>query len=239
VLTDLCARNIAGDIQYELTSDSVKSARFRFLQLDSDVICIDQPQNIQEEVTLKSGQAVTVFFTQGNDRWSFESRIVKLSRIVRLNNKQRVVGMAIALPEELHVQQRRRDYRVAVASLGLKCRMMFESKTNEFACDLDSESFECFVRDISSCGMAIVFFAEGCARSHHRRRLFLEFDLDDGQGPRVSVAEVRHEKTIGANRKQLWGLRLLPTPSVDLEELRADLSRFVADEQRRKLRRRR
>ncbi|GJM24268.1 MAG: hypothetical protein DHS20C16_06830 [Phycisphaerae bacterium] len=239
VLQGLCARNVSGDIHYALNSEHFRTARFRFLTIESDAICIDQPHNIDEEVSVKSGEGITVYFTQGNDRWSFESRVEKLRRIVRLNDKKRVVGMALALPESLRIQQRRDDYRVGVASLGKRCQVVKESDLCPDACDVTAKAYPCTIRDISAKGMAIVLYASEMPRVQNGTRFFVEFELGDGHGVRVAIAKLCHSKTIGAEHKQLWGLRFVPMPTVDFEEQKADLAHFVAEVQRMKLRRKR
>ena len=70
-------------------------------------------------------------------------------------------------------------------------------------------------------------------------RFFVEFELGDERGVRVAIAALCHAKTIGADHKQCWGMRLVPMPTVDFEDQKADLAHFVAQVQRMKLRRRR
>jgi c-di-GMP-binding flagellar brake protein YcgR len=239
ILKGLCARNVSGDIHYALQLEQIKTARFRFLALESDAICIDQPNNIDEEVSVGSGEVVTIYFTQGNDRWSFESRVEKLRRIVRLNDKKRVVGMALALPTQLRIQQRRSDYRVGVASLGQHCQIVKESDQAPNACDTTAKPYQCAIRDISARGMGVVLHAGELLGVKSGDRFFVEFELGDGRGVRVAIAKLCHSKTIGAEYKQLWGMRLVPMPTVDFEEQKADLAHFVAEVQRMKLRRKR
>ncbi len=239
VLQGLCARNVSGDIHYALHSNPIKTARFRFLTLEKDAVCIDQPHNIDEDVSLHSGEGITVYFTQGNDQWSFESRVEKMRRLVRLNDKKRVVGMALAIPAELKIQQRRRDYRVGVASLGQYCRIMRASARFENACDLATTSHPCVIRDISARGMAIVLHAKELLDAKNGMTFFVEYELDDECGRKVAAAKLCHKKSIGTEHKQLWGLRLIPLPTVDFAEQKAELARFVADVQRKKLRRKR
>ncbi len=239
ILQGLCARNVSGDIHYALSSEQIKTARFRFLAVEENAICIDQPHNVDEEVSVESGESITIYFTQGNDRWSFESRVEKMRRIVRLNDKKRVVGMALMLPAQLRIQQRRSDYRVGVASLGQYCRIMRESDRARGACELTENSYPCTIRDISACGMAVVLFAKGLRNAKPEMRFFIEFEMGDGRGIRVVLANLCHTETIGAEYKQLWGLRLVPMPAVDFEEQKADIAHFVADVQRMKLRRKR
>ena len=239
VLKGLCARNVSGDIHYTLNSERIKTARFRFLAVESDAVCIDQPHNIDEEVTVESGESITVYFTQGNDRWSFESRVIKLRRIVRLNDTKRVVGMALALPTSLRIQQRRSDYRVGVASLGQRCQISRESGDVEYACDIRATVYPCAIRDISARGIAVVLHAGELLDVRHGDRFFVEFELGEGRGVKVAMAELCHAEHVGADHKQLWGMRFVPMPTVDFEEQKADLGHFVADVQRMKLRRRR
>ena len=238
-LAEVCARNLAAEIHYGEGTDEVRTARVRFLALESDAICTDKPQNVRSGVDLRVGQQIAVFFTQSNTRWAFDSRVQKLSRIVRLNARQRVVGMAIRVPAELKLLQRRRDYRVSVASAGIGCSVALESERYECACDVRSAPLKGMISNVSTRGMAVVIDSDRRRRFDFGTRLLIAFRLPVCEEEFVVRAEVQHAREVRGRQNTVLGLRFLPTPLLDVQALQKKMAHFVAQEQRRKLRRRR
>ena len=235
----ICARNVAVEIHYGDSTDDVRTARVRLLTLEEDVICTDKPQNVCTGVELHSGQRITVFFTQDNARWAFDSCVRKLNRIVRLNARHRVVGMAIAVPTELKLLQRRRDYRVSLASVGIDCAVALESTEHEHACDLKAKVLRGTISNLSSRGAAVVIDSVSSRQFPFGRHVFLAFRLPEHEEEFLLRAEVRHAREVRGRGNVVVGVRLLAMPLCDMKAVRSTLARFVAEEQRRKLRRRR
>ena len=153
ILESICAHNASGEIHYGETQDNLKTAKIRFLSLEGEVICTDKPQSIGEQVDLVSGQVILVYFTHDNARWAFHSRVQKATRLVRLNANQRVVGMSIAVPHEIQLQQRRRDYRVMTVSHGIGGEIVIESEDVEFACPVERSAFSGVIHNVSVRGI--------------------------------------------------------------------------------------
>ena len=238
-LAEACARNLAAEIHYGEGTNELKTARVRFLVLESDLLCTDKPQNVRSGVELCVGQRIAVFFTQRNTRCAFDSRVEKLARIVRLNARQRVVGMAIRVPAELKLLQRRRDYRVSVASAGIGCSVALESERYECACDLRSAPLKGTISDVSARGMAVVIDSDRRRRFEFGTRLFVAFRLPVYEEEMLVRAEVRHAREVRGRQNTVLGLCFLPTPLLEVQALQKKMAHFVAQEQRRKLRRRR
>lgn len=238
-LAAMCARNCPAELHYAETEHGVKTARVRMLALMDSELCTDRPQNIDAGVDLQAGEAVTVYVVQGESRWAFESRVVKMNRIIRLNDRQRVLGIALAIPHELCPQQRRRDFRVSVSSSGLACNVTPEWPADSYACSSEAQPYRAMIANVSARGIAIVLENVPARCFSFGKRMFLDFRLPDTGTSVVVLAETRHVRDVRSRGNVLVGLSFLPTPLLDDQHLRKELSAFVVGEQRRKLRRRR
>lgn len=238
-LADWCARNSPAEIHYATPDAQIRTARVRLLLLEDGTICTDKPQNLTEGVDLRSGQAIQVFVTVGEDRWAFTSRIAKMTRLVRLNQRQRLIGMAIDAPTEIQPYQRRRDFRVSVASSGIPCEVTAVSDDGAAACDIDAMPLRAEIANLSARGMGVVLMnvPESCFATG--ATYFLDFELPDTGERFVLLAESRHARQVKTRNNLVVGFSFHPTPGVDPLELRKKLNAFLAAEQRRKMRRRR
>ncbi len=238
VLAEACARNSCGEIHYSGRGGELRTARIRLLRLEDGVLCTDKPQNIDDGVDLCAGQSITIYFVQDNARLAFDSRVQKLPRLVQLNDRQRVVGMAIRLPDLIRTQQRRRDYRVSVLSLGIHCDATPESEDYCMACDRGAASFSATVCNVSGRGIGLVTPHTRETERACRGRLFLVFSLP-GTEEMVTLAQVRHIRVIPERGTLQVGMRFVEMPSPAAAPLRHKLAHFVAHQQRKALRRRR
>ena len=239
LITDLCARNAAAELHVELTDDDCVAARVRLLAVEDNAVLADRPQNLDRTVQLRAGQRVCVYVRCGNDRWAFDSRVIKSVRLVRLNARQRVVGMSLEMPTEVRDQQRRHDYRINVAGQGIGCRVQREDAGHPFACRTGEVSHLGAVVDLSARGLAVVLDTPAYRQFAYADRVFCELELPGCSRPMVLLYQVRHVRAVPGKDGGVMGLALRSMPGAPIETVARYLTRFVADEQRRKLRRRR
>ncbi len=239
ILESICAHNASGEIHYGETQDNLKTAKIRFLSLEGEVICTDKPQSIGEQVDLVSGQVILVYFTHDNARWAFHSRVQKATRLVRLNANQRVVGMSIAVPHEIQLQQRRRDYRVMTVSHGIGGEIVIESEDVEFACPVERSAFSGVIHNVSVRGLG--FLVDGLVGRHFKRGryVYTGFTLPGSEQKWIVRAQIRHVQELPARERTMLGLQIAERPGLDPQRLRDKIHEFTIAEQRRKLRRRR
>ncbi|HRX85110.1 MAG TPA: PilZ domain-containing protein [Phycisphaerae bacterium] len=237
-LADLCARNTTAEVHYG-RGDDIQTARVRLLMLGEDVVCTDQPQNLESGVALHSGVSVRVFFSRGNERYVFDSRVVSLRRRVRLNAQHCVLGMALAIPASIRAEQRRRDFRVSLASQVVTCTATPESLEFEGACDLAAPILHGQLANVSARGAGVIFPDSVKHLVIAGGRVFLAFFLPGEEEEFLVQADVRHVRPIPGRDTVIAGLRIALHEALGGLQTRSRLARFVVSEQRRKLRRRR
>ena len=238
-IADLCARNAAAEIHYETPRDKCATARVRMLAVENDMVLTDKPQNLDRDVELHAGRTVTVHVRCGDDRCAFDSRVIKSTTLVRLNNRQRVVGMTLALPSEVKSQQRRRDFRVSVAGNAIRCRLFHEDERHERACSVYVTSVGATLANLASRGFAAAIEGPQSREFATGDRLFCSFDLPGDDVPIVIYGEVRHARLINRGDGCVLGVMTLDMPGWTQNRYGWRINRFIANEQRRKLKRRR
>lgn len=239
LITDLCARNAAAELHYETALDKCATARVRLLAIENDMILTDKPQNPDRDVELCAGKTVTAHVRCGDDRCAFRSRVIKSTTLVRLNNRQRVVGMSLALPGEIPSRQRRRDFRVSVAGSAIGCRLFHEDKKHERACSRNVTVVGASLVNLASRGFAVAIEGPHAREFVTGDRLFCTFDLPDEDDPVVVYGEVRHARLIKGGVGCALGIMALDMPGWRQNRYGWRINRYVANEQRRKLKRRR
>ena len=238
-LEDLCARNLSAEIHYGGASGEENSARVRFLALDSDSISVDKPQRIGGNVELRAGQPITVYFQQDDSHWAFESKVIKTTKLVRLNDRQRVVGMSLTIPREIVNRQRRSDYRVPAVSRGISCVVSLESEDVEYSSPVETGHGIGIVHNLSKRGVGVLLDGKWQRLLKLGRVLYVSFRLPDLPRQFVMRTEIRHAREIISRDNTLVGLRFLEMPFTDNQSALEEIALFVVAEQRRKLRRKR
>ena len=238
VLSEACARNAAGELHYVDGEGQFRTARLRFLALEERVVCIDQPQNIDVGVDLRPGQHVNVYLQLENNRWSFETRVDKCFRLVRLNRQHRVPGMTLVRPDVVRNEQRRRDFRVSVVSHKIECLIVPECGEHPHACDLESPRATGMIQNVSARGLCVVAYCPPGYRPVRGGRVFIRFSLPAVDDEFNVLASICHLRSVSARESVVLGLRIQPLPCTDETTFVQRLSDFVMAQQRRMLRRR-
>lgn len=239
LLADLCARNAVTELHVESPPDDCVTARVRLIDMNDDVVFCDRPQNVNRDVELRAGQSVTAYVKSGDERWAFDTVVVKSMCMVRLNSKQRVVGMSLEIPDAIRDQQRRRDYRISLAGKNIDCEIQREHQTHRFACSVNRAAIFGRLVNLSARGFGVVVDAPHWKHLNYGDRVFCHFRLSGLIGRQVLLGEVRHQRPIRGGHSAIVGLRLCETPIAPVAGLSSRLNRFIAQEQRNRLRRRR
>lgn len=237
LLQDLCARNTPAEIHYGPADDS-HSARARLLVLQENVVCTDEPQNVESGVSLRTGDPIRVFLVKDGTRLGFDSRVQSLRCRIKLNADRSITGMALQIPASIRSEQRRRDFRVGLLGYKITCNLYPESKEHHGACDLTAKSMTCNLANISARGAGLIFHKSVRDLPKMGDMYFLDFSLPEEEGCFVALAEARHTKPVSGHDSVIVGMRIVPNEMLDERNTRNRLARFVVSEQRRMLRRR-
>jgi c-di-GMP-binding flagellar brake protein YcgR len=238
LLQDACARNLSGEIHCEDVHRR-GTARMRFLALDDDRVYTDRPQSIETPVAFRAHQRVVVYFLANATRYAFRARVAKPLVLVRLNDEQQVVGMALRLPAEVREEQRRSAYRVTIAGQGIRVDLHQVNRDDPTGCPVDADRFSGQLANISAGGVCVLVESSERARPQPGDTFCIQFGLPDIPVPFVLPADVRHASPIHDGQAVRVGLCFLWCDLFDTRSQVVRISKFVAAEQRRQLRRRR
>ena len=238
ILRQACARNASAELHLEDPETGLTTARVRLLDMDAERIYMDRPQSAGRRVELKPGQAVAVCFLLNGTRYAFRSRIARLHCYIRLNPTQQVPGTAVTLPAQVGQQQRRAEFRISLVGYkGLEVMVHGGRADDGGAAPVDSVRWTGRLLDISAGGVAALFETGPRPRWRPGQLFFLAFGLPGVETTFVILAELRHLRRIHEGQATIAGLKFRPWPMVPMESYRRQITRFLATEQRRQLRR--
>jgi c-di-GMP-binding flagellar brake protein YcgR len=237
VLANFCDRNAAAELRLARPHGDPLFLRVRLLALQPDRLYVDRPDSGAH--LLVEGQRLEVFINTGTIRWAFATVVLERRAMLQLNAQQRIPAVVLRVPQEMTNNQRRRDYRVSVASRGIACTVIEASRQFPYACDLDAMRWNAVVANISARGAGLLIHPTGPLGIVAGQQLFMDFCLPEVDGGFHLAGEVRHVRAVQDSNRYVLGIRFLPLPTCQDRALWRTLNQFVVDEQRRKLRRKR
>ena len=239
VLGSACARNASVELLSQQAGGEETCARVRMLAYVDGELVVDRPTTSASDDSFAAGKRLSATLTLGQERWSFKTRVIKPVKLVRLNATKRVMGMTMDVPQSLERSQRRNNFRVSVASLGIGCRVQWESKKHRHACDLDARFAEGMISNVSGRGLAVVLPKSCARRLKDGVHIFVQFHLPNMDEDLLVMAEVRFSRPIQRQDTVLVGLTLFALPTDEQQKLEQHLSEFVVWQERQSLKRRR
>ena len=202
----------------------------RFLQVSPECLLLEVPTHNSNPMLLQPGQFVEVYFRRDHERFGFDSRVVGYSQ-VELASDCIVQAVSIAPPHFLEYRQRRKCYRVSVATLPVVEAQLWPAE----AVVEQTEPIEARLCNLSAGGVAVVVDRQRWQFTcDHRYRV--QFTLPGGEGPFEFEAAVCHVRHVFQSRRQIIGLAFIPGPDpMDHRRLIDQIAQFVASHQREEL----
>jgi c-di-GMP-binding flagellar brake protein YcgR len=238
VLRQACARNASAKLHFEDPETGLITARVRLLDMDAERIYMDRPQSVGRRVDLKPKQAVAAYFLLNGTRYAFRSRIARPDCYVRLNQTQQVPGTAVTLPAQVGRQQRRAEFRISLVGYeDLEVAVHGGSADNGGAAPVDSVRWAGRLLNVSAGGVGALFKTDPKPRWRPGQLFFLAFGLPGVETTFLTLAELGYLRRIDEGQPTIAGFRFRPWPMVPMESYRRQITRFIAVEQRRQLRR--
>ncbi|MCP4250466.1 MAG: flagellar brake protein [bacterium] len=238
VLREACTRNTPAELHLKQGDTGLTTARVRLLGWDDDLIYVDRPQRVGESIQLQARQQVTVHLAMGGTRYSFRTRVRRAFCLVRLNAKQRVPGAALDVPAEVHQQQRRADFRLSLAGRDRVIVSMHQGRTEDGgSAPVDAPHFPGWLAQISPGALGLVADRSVAGAWKTGVRFFVSFHLPTVETEFCVLAEFRYSRRICDGLFVLGGFRFAPWPAAQPVQYQRSVTRFIASEQRRQLRR--
>ncbi len=234
-----CARDAAVELRYERADGTCVRGRTRLLEETPEWILADAPSYERQDVRIPAHRPVSVFLMLNGKRYEFATIIEDDAVKIRLNAEQQVRGLQLRRPAMILESQRRAHFRVSLAAsdpIGVTvaaCHPRFRD-----ACAIDVQPAHGRLLNISAGGVALLLSTRELRRVRVNDCFYLGFGLPEVEGEFNMLATVRHAVSVPSSESVRVGTAFLPWSGIDL---RADLRRivgFIADCERRSLRRR-
>jgi c-di-GMP-binding flagellar brake protein YcgR len=116
LLVEAASRNLPADLMVMRGENLQANLKSRFLLFEDDRLLLEAPTHNGQTVELQPGQFVEVYFKVNHERFGFDTRVVGDAK-AKLEADKPLEAIDVAPPHLLERRQRRRFYRVSVASL--------------------------------------------------------------------------------------------------------------------------
>jgi len=198
LLAEACERNAVIELHRKDNSESIPAARGRMLIVRDDVLYIAEPQLIGRDARLHPGTAVDAFFLAGDVMLQFTSEILSTNEMLRLNNRKRIRGFAIAAPAAITPGQRRAYYRTLVVSEGpVKVTLTPVLSIDPLQCPVDGQPIYGTLIDGSPLGFGVNAPAESLRGVKLYDLFFLSFAIPKSEEPITVLVELRQDRDLG------------------------------------------
>jgi c-di-GMP-binding flagellar brake protein YcgR len=240
VLRQACQRNTPAELHFPHEGAGLITARVRMLRIEEDQIYVDRPQAGGSPLSLDPGRSVTVHFLVGGTRYAFDSRIRRPHCLVQLNASQQIAGTALAIPAEVRQQQRRADFRLSLAGYeGVVAKIHAGVREGGGSCAIDARVVSARLVNISTGGLGVLLDTSATAGWRVGAVFFMSFSLPEVEVEFCMMTELRHLERIHEGASTVAGFIFLPWELCPLQPYARRISRFIATEQRKQLRRNR
>lgn len=234
-----CAHGTPAELHYEPSTGTVIIGRVRLLEVVEDQVLADRPTYPGGKGDIPEGVALTVHLYLNGQRLQFESVLEVAKRTVTLNAQQQVAGIALLRPTVIVDSQRRSSLRVSL--LGYDTINVFLARPHTEipdACDIDTQVITGQVVDISSGGMSILVEQDVARLTQSGGRFFLSFALPTVEEEFQMFGLIRHSREVKRSDSLRVGVAFRPWRGQVFRRDRQRITRFVTEQDRRMLKRR-
>lgn len=227
LMAEAGTKNAAADIIVVRGENLQANLKSRFLRAGPDRVLLEVPMHNNRPAVLSPGQFVEIYFKIGHERFGFDSRVIGYSR-VQTEPDAPVDAIDIAPPHFLEHRQRRKFYRVSVASLPALAARLWPIQADPE----QAEAIQARLCNLSAGGVAVLVDRQRWqfAADHEYR---LRFSLPAEDGEFEFIATVCHVRHVFHSRRQIVGLAFLPSDDPMIHRGAIDrIAQFVSEQAR-------
>jgi len=235
-----CSRRLPAELHFIDRDGIVITARVRVLDQTADEIITDRPQYLDDEGPIPVGRGITVHIIMDATRVQFDSVIMDQNRTVRVTPHQTLPGIALRKPLTVSESQRRTQLRISTVGYEpISVDMAAPHCEFPDACDITFQRISGWLLDLSGGGLSMVVDHRVLRAGQRGDRFFTTFALPGVEGEFNLLASVRHARPIREGESLRVAIGFCPWNGKQFTRDQHRLSRFIADHERRMLRRRR
>jgi len=229
---------MSAELCYDPPAGTLTVYRLRMLELTDTQVITDAPRDGGDAVVPPDEQ-VTVHFLLHGGRYRFDTVIESYDVRVRLNARETLRGIALRKPLKVASSQRRADFRKSLAAFeAVEVSIVPRHPDFTDACRPDALRISAKIVQISAGGVGLLVEHGEILRIPVETPCFLSFTLPDVEPEFVMLAIQRHKQTLHDGKAFRIGWQFQEWGAGPLKQDRRRLARFIADSQRKQLKRR-
>jgi c-di-GMP-binding flagellar brake protein YcgR len=235
----VCARNVPAELHFSPATGPILIGRVRLLELTDKHILADKPAYVDATASIPADRPITVHVTLNGVRYQFESVVDTATMLVRLNDHQHLLGIALRRPKRITRSQRRSHLRVSLVGIGPIPVELVRAHTDiPGACPVDARVIPGLILDLSAGGLGILIDNRHLSSARPNELFFLSFVLPGLEEEFCLLASVRHKRCVRASGSLRIGFALRRWDGSNFGRDQHLITRFVTEHERRLLRRR-
>ncbi len=233
-----CARNAPAELQYEDEDGTILTGRVRLLGTSEHHILADRPAYLDSDSGIPAGAEITVHVKINGSRYQFPSVIEESARIVRLNARQMVPGIAMRKPAVIMESQRRGHLRISMVAYDpIDVYLVRPHSELPDTCSVDAQVIPGWITDLSVGGVSVLVDRGVLQVADATGRFYLTFVLPGVTDEFNMLGSVRHCRVVPSSDSLRIGLDFRPWIRWQFTRDQQRISRFVTEHERRLLRR--
>lgn len=241
VLGKACARNIPLELHHQdKHTKRLIVGRTRFLHLNENTILAETPRYRESDGRIPAGETVTAYLMLNGKPYAFKTAIEATGVRARLNERTRVLGITLRRPTSISELQRRANYRISLAGCDpVDVQLTRPHPTIPDASPVKKWAVTGRIVNISARGIALLVDCRHLRRAKPGEKFYLTFTLPEIEEEFVMLAVARHTSIVSHSDMLRIGLAFADWAGRNFEQTQQEITRFIADLERRMLRRKR
>lgn len=240
LLNEAADRHLSAELQHTKPSGEICSSKTRVLVVDDEHLYLDIPISKGKNVAVEVDWVVDVHIRINRQMFAFQSKVVRIDSLIRLNSQKTVRGIQITKPSVLKETQRRNNYRVSTASMAPIDATILDSGSTEADAEalLHAEGISTRLINLSCGGCGVVLPVDIARGFQSGGLIFVRFELPDESLPFLFQTKICQVAAVLEGQAFRMGLQFVQWPDpVQYKRMLRPLEKFIADAQRAEARR--
>ncbi len=238
LIAGACARRLPAELCHVASDEMIIMGRVRLLDCTDSEILADRPQYLDDDGTIPLKSPITMHVAIGRARYQFDTAIVKENRALPAGNHHALPGIALRMPTTVNDSQRRRHVRASLTGYDpISVDFSRTDPEGEAACSVNLERGSGWLVDLSVGSVSLIADDRLFIDPQRGNRYFLTFRLPDVKDEFYMIGCVRRMREAQNGDGVRLALYFCPWDGNRLARDQHRLARFIADHERRMLRR--